>query len=120
MLSHVLELLRERYDYILIDTSPSLGALTINAIAAADGVIVTVNPQLLAMMGLQDYLKTVTKIRNRINPKVTVAGILLIMYEVRTYLCRTVTEQVQETFIGAILLRHWKSPVNTVFYIDTS
>lgn len=102
MLSYVLEPLKERYDYILIDTSPSLGALTINAIAAADKIIVTVNPQLLAMMGLQDYLKTITKIRNRINPKVSVAGILLTMCEPRTNLCKTVIEQVQDTFSGQI------------------
>ena len=53
MLSAILEPLRDEYDVILIDTSPSLGALNINAMAAADEVIVTVNPQLLAMMGLQ-------------------------------------------------------------------
>ena len=101
-MAYVLEPLRERYDYILIDTSPSLGALTINAIASADEVVVTVNPQLLAMMGLQDYLKTITKIRNRINPKVSVAGILLTMCEPRTNLCKTVVEQVQGTFSGQI------------------
>lgn len=102
MLSYVLEPLKEKYDYILIDTSPSIGALTINAIAAADEVIITVNPQLLAMMGLQDYLKTITKIRNRINPKVSVAGILITMFEGRTNLCKAVTEQVQATFFGQI------------------
>lgn len=110
MLSYVLEPLRERYDFILIDTSPSLGALTINAIAAADEVIVTVNPQLLAMMGLQDYLKTITKIRNRINPKVSVAGILLTMCEPRTNLCKTVIEQVQDTFSGQIRVFDAKIP----------
>ena len=69
MLSDILETLRDSYDYILIDTSPSLGALTINAMSAADEVLITVNPQLLAMMGLQDFLKTVKKIKNRINSK---------------------------------------------------
>ena len=59
MLAAILEPLRDEYDFILIDTSPSLGALNINAMAAADEVIVTVNPQLLAMMGLQDFLKAV-------------------------------------------------------------
>ena len=68
MLSGILEPLRERYDYILIDTCPSLGTLTINALAASDEVIITVNPQLLAMMGMQDFLRTVVKIRKRINP----------------------------------------------------
>ena len=55
------------------DTCPSLGALTINALAAADEVIIAANPQLLAMMGLQDFLKSVRKIKNRINPKLEVA-----------------------------------------------
>lgn len=102
ILSEILEPLREKYDYILIDTCPSLGMLTINALAAADEVIFTVNPQLLAMMGLQDYLRTVTKIRHRINPKLKVAGILMTMCEVRTNLCRTLTEQVEESFQGQI------------------
>lgn len=62
MLGRILEPLREVYDVILIDTCPSLGALTINVLAAADEVIIAVNPQLLAMMGLQDFLKTVGKI----------------------------------------------------------
>ena len=80
MLAEVLEPLRSRYDYILsIDTCPALGMLTINALAAADEVVITVNPQLLAMMGLQDFLRTVTKIKKRINPKLEVAGILLTM-----------------------------------------
>lgn len=73
MLARILEPLKENYEYILIDTSPSLGALNINAMAAADEVIVTVNPQLLAMKGLQDFLKTVRKIKNRINGKLDVA-----------------------------------------------
>ncbi len=77
MLAEVMEPLRSRYDYILIDTCPSLGMLTINALVAADEVIITVNPQLLAMMGLQDFLRTVAKIKKRINPKLEVAGILL-------------------------------------------
>lgn len=110
MLSGILEPLRDRYDVILIDTSPSVGSLTINAIAAADEVIITVNPQLLAMMGLQDYLKTVTKIKNRINPKVSVAGILLTMCEARTNLCKTVTEQVMDTFEGQVRVFKTKIP----------
>lgn len=67
MLAAILEPLRDEYDFTLIDTSPSLGALNINAMAAVDEVIVAVNPQLLAMMGLQDFLKTVKKIKSRVN-----------------------------------------------------
>ena len=53
MLANILEPLKDSYDYLILDTCPSLGALTINALAAADGVVITVNPQLLAMVGLQ-------------------------------------------------------------------
>ena len=102
MLAGILEPLKERYDYILVDTCPSLGSLTINALSAADGVIITVNPQLLAMMGLQDFLKTVKKIRGRINPGLHVEGILLTMCDARTNLCKVITEQVSETFQGQI------------------
>lgn len=110
MLSAILEPLRKDYDYILIDTCPSLGALTINAMAAADEVIVTVNPQLLAMKALQDFLKTVKKIRSRINEKLEVAGILLTMCDARTILCRTITAQVSETFQGQIRIFKSKIP----------
>ena len=112
-LSSVLEPLREDYDYILIDTCPSLGALTINAMAAADEVIVTVNPQLLAMKGLEDFLRTVKKIRSRINGRLEVVGILLTMCDVRTILCKTITGQVQEAFRGEIRIFKSKIP-NTV------
>lgn len=81
--------------------------------AADDEVIVTVNPQLLAMMGLQDFLKTVNKIKSRINERLNVAGILLTMCDARTILCKTITEQVQETFQGQIQIFKSKIP-NTV------
>lgn len=113
MLATILEPLKGDYDYILIDTSPSLGALNINAMAAADEVIVTVNPQLLAMMGLQDFLKSVKKIKSRLNEKLNVAGILLTMCDARTILCKTITEQVAETFRGQIRIFESKIP-NTV------
>lgn len=98
MLVEVLEPLRNQYDYILIDTCPSLGILTINALAAADEVMITANPQLLAMMGLQDFLRTVTKIKRQINPKLEISGILLTMCEERTNLCKVLIEEVMESF----------------------
>ena len=94
--------------YSALDTCPSLGALTINAMAAADEVIVTVNPQLLAMKGLQDFLKTVKKIKSRINEKLDVAGILLTMCDARTILCKTIT--VAESFQGQIRIFKSKIP----------
>ncbi len=113
MLAAILEPLKGDYDYILIDTCPSLGALNINAMAAADEVVVTVNPQLLAMMGLQDFLKTVKKVKSRINGKLNVAGILLTMCDARTILCKTIMEQVQETFQGQLRIFESRIP-NTV------
>ena len=113
MLSGILEPLREKYDYILLDTCPSLGTLTINALAAADEVIITVNPQLLAMMRMQDFLRTVVKIRKRINPKLGIAGILMTMCESRTKLCKVLTEEVTESFQEQIRVFDTKIP-NTV------
>ena len=113
MLSNILEPLRDSYDYTILDTCPALGALTINAMAAADEVVITVNPQLLAMMGLQDFLKTIKKIRSRINPNLEVGGILLTMCEARTNLCKVISEQVADTFEGQIRIFNSKI-LNTV------
>lgn len=113
MSSGILEPLRDRYDVIIIDTAPTLGALNINALAAADEVIITVNPQLLAMMGLQDFLKTVKKIKARVNERISVAGILLNMCDARTNLCKVITAQVSDTFDGKIRIFDSRIP-NTV------
>ena len=113
MLAGILDSLREKYDAIIIDTAPALGALNINALAAADEVIITVNPQLLAMMGLQDFLKTVKKIKARVNERLLVAGILLNMCDARTNLCKVITEQVCDTFDGQIRIFDSRIP-NTV------
>lgn len=80
ILAGILEPLRDRYDYILIDTCPSLGALTINALAVADEVIIAANPQLLAMC------------------------------DARTNLCKVITEQVSETFAGQLRIFNSKIP----------
>lgn len=105
MLSEILEPLRDRYDVIIIDTAPILGALNITALAAADEVIITVNPQY--------FLKTVKKIRSRVNDRLSVAGILLTMCDARTNLCKVITEQVRDTFEGQIRIFESRIP-NTV------
>ena len=110
MLANILEPLKNSYDYLILDTCPALGALTINALAAADSVVITVNPQLLAMVGLQEFLKTIKKIKNRVNPRLEVEGILLTMCESRTNLCKVISEQVTETFGGQIRVFESKIP----------
>lgn len=102
MFTRILDGVKDGFDYVLIDTCPSMGTLTINALTAADKVIVTANPQLLAMRGLQDFLIIVRKIRSRINEQLEVSGILLTMCEGRTNLCKTITKEVQETFEGKL------------------
>ena len=95
MLASILEPLRDRYDFVIVDTCPSLGSLTINALAAADEVMITV-------MGLQDFIRTVKKVRNRLNERLRIVGILLTMCDARTNLCKVITEQVMEAFEGQI------------------
>lgn len=99
MLTGILEPLRGLYDYIIVDTCPSLGTLTINALTAADEVIIAVNPQLLATMGLQDFIRTVKKVRSRLNDRLQIAGILLTMCDARTNLCKVITEQLTDTLM---------------------
>ena len=112
-LKNALAPLIPQYDYILIDTCPSLNTLTINALAAADEVIIATNPQFWAMVGLEDFLLTVKKIKNRVNSKLDVSGILLTMCEERTNLCKVITEEVAETFNGKLRIFDSKIP-NTV------
>jgi len=87
-LSELLEPLRADYDYMILDTSPSIGMLTINALAAADSVIIPVSPQLWSATGLTDLLQTVSKIKRKINPRIEIEGILLTMCDERTRLFR--------------------------------
>jgi chromosome partitioning protein len=111
ILAEILEELRDDYDYIIIDTSPSLGSLTINALSTADSVIITVNPQLLAMMGLQDFLKTTRKIQKRINSKLVIKGILLTMCDSRTNLSKILSEQVNEAYYGVVKIYQTQIPM---------
>src|SRR5256714_3769035 len=89
---------RESYDYILIDTPPSLGLLTINAFVAAQGVIVPVQCEYLSLRGLVQLENTLTMIRENLNPEVAIQGILPTMYDSRTLHSREAVEILQENF----------------------
>ena len=89
---------RESYDYLLIDTPPSLGLLTINALTAADGVIVPVQCEYLALRGLIQLENTLTMIRDNLNPDVRIKGILPTMFDGRTLHAREAIEILQENF----------------------
>jgi len=89
---------RNRYDYILIDTPPSLGLLTINALTASDGVIVPVQCEYLSLRGLVQLENTLSMIRENLNPVVVIKGILPTMYDSRTLHSREAVEMLKENF----------------------
>jgi chromosome partitioning protein len=89
---------RERYDWILIDTPPSLGLLTINALVASDGIIVPVQCEYLSLRGLVQLENTLTMIRENLNPDVEIQGILATMFDGRTLHAREAVEILEENF----------------------
>jgi chromosome partitioning protein len=93
---------RERYDYIIIDCSPSLNMLTINALAAADTVIVPVLAQYLPAKGLELLLKTTARVRKQINPKLEIGGILFTMLDGRTNFAKEIVALIENTYGGQI------------------
>jgi chromosome partitioning protein len=90
------------YDYVLIDCLPSLGLLAVNALTAADEVLIPVQAEYLPMKGLQLLLHTVAKVRSKLNPRLRVAGILLTMVEPRTLHSQEVCEHVRSAFAGKV------------------
>lgn len=97
-MAKVLGKVRDRYDYILIDCSPSLGLTTINALNAADSVIIPVQCEYFALEGLGKLLSTVKMIKSRLNPSLEVEGFLLTMYDSRARLNNQVVEEVKSHF----------------------
>ena len=98
ILKQYLDTVKREYDYILIDCMPSLGMLTINALAAADSVLIPVQAQYLPAKGLEQLLQTVAKVRRQINPKLRIDGILLTMVDNRTNYAREVSALLRDTY----------------------
>lgn len=97
-LKQALKPLRDHYDFILIDTPPSMGLLTVNALVAADGVIIPVQCEYLPLEGLTQLLQTIELIRRNLNPQLIIRGILMTMYDPRTNLAREVVQEVRRHF----------------------
>ncbi|MBV9335711.1 MAG: ParA family protein [Solirubrobacterales bacterium] len=98
LLRDALSAVRERYAFILIDCPPSLGPLTVNALVAADRVIVPVQAEYFALEGLAGLLDTLSLVQRELNPWLTVAGMLLTMHDGRTRLAQDVEREVREHF----------------------
>lgn len=90
--------LRKQYEYILIDCMPSLGMLTINALAAADSVIIPVQAQYLSLKGMTQFMKTINKVQRQINPSLKVDGVLLTLADMRTNLARITAESLKQNY----------------------
>ncbi len=98
ILKNMLEEVREQYDFIVIDCSPSLGLITVNALVAADSVVVPVQTEFFALEGLGKLLNTVKIVQNRLNTDLQIEGILMTMYDGRLRLCNQVVSEVRRHF----------------------
>ncbi|QBD80603.1 ParA family protein [Ktedonosporobacter rubrisoli] len=97
-LRQVLEPIRQRCDYIIIDCPPSLGLLTINALVAADGLLIPIQCEYLALEGLSQLLNTVNIVKSKLNPGLKLAGVLLTMFDPRTRLSGEIVREVRSHF----------------------
>jgi chromosome partitioning protein len=87
--------IRDRYDYVLLDCPPAVGLLTVNALTAADGVLVPIQCEYYALEGLSQLLSTIDLVRDHLNPRLRLAGVLLTMYDARTTLSADVASEVR-------------------------
>ena len=102
VLQECLRSVQEQYDVILLDCCPSLGMLTINALAAADQVLIPVQANYLSIKGLEQLLRTISKVRRQINPNLDIAGILVTMADMRTIYTRDVIDLLHTTYDGKL------------------
>jgi chromosome partitioning protein len=97
-LRDALDSVRDRYDVLLLDCPPSLGHLTVGALAAADGVLVPLQCEYFALEGISELVSTIQRVQTSLNPRLEIAGILLTMYDDRTNLSKDVVDEVREHF----------------------
>ena len=113
VLRQYLSTVADRYDYALIDCMPSLGMLTINALTAADSVIIPVQAQYLPAKGLEQLLRTITRVKRQLNPKLEVDGIVLTMVDKRTNLSKDVCAALRSAYGHALKIYRAEIPVST-------
>ena len=97
-LRQVLEPIRDRCDYVLIDCPPSLGLLTVNALVAADGLVIPIQCEYLALEGLTQLLNTIQIVKSKLNPELYIAGVVMTMFDPRTRLAGEIVREVRNHF----------------------
>lgn len=100
ILREYLSSVRDQYDMILLDCCPSLGMLTINALAAADEVIIPLMAHYLSIKGMEQLIRTIANVKRKINPRLEIAGILITMADMRTNYSREIVELLHSTYGG--------------------
>ena len=93
-----LQAVQDQYDYVIIDTPPTLGIITVNALVAATHVLIPIQASYFALEGTDDLLETIDKIKVRANPQLQILGALITMYDKRTLLAKDIYEQIQHVF----------------------
>lgn len=111
VLKSYLSQVKDRYDYVVIDTMPSLGMITLNALVAADSVVIPVQAQYLPAKGMTQLLHTISKVKRQINPDLQIEGILLTLVDNRTNLSRSTATALQENFGNHIKLFRSSIPI---------
>ena len=112
ILRSMVDRLREFYDYIIIDCMPSLGMMTINALACADSVLIPVQAAYLPVKGLQQLIKTIGRVKKQLNPKLKIEGILLTMVDNRTNYARDISLMVYDTYSASIKVFETEIPMS--------
>jgi chromosome partitioning protein len=98
MMRAALNKIKDDYDFVIVDCSPSLGLITVNALSAADSVIIPVQCEYFALEGLGKLLNTIKIVQSRLNPDLSIEGLLLTMYDIRLRLSNQVVEEVKTHF----------------------
>lgn len=112
ILKEYVDAMREKYDYIIIDCMPSLGMLTVNALACADAVLIPVQAAYLPVKGLQQLIKTIVRVKRQLNTNLQIEGILLTMVDYRTNCTKDISASVHEAYADNILIFQSEIPVS--------
>ncbi len=110
ILKQFLEPLRELYDYIILDCMPSLGMLTVNALASADTTVIPVQSNYLSAKGLEQLLATINQVKRQINPRLSIEGILITMVDARTNYAKDISNLIRDTYCDKINVFHTEIP----------